>query len=541
MPYGILFREAVYIMKKLVCIYVILHIVVFAVFSQAPTRRLPGVINHPSLNLYAPYLSHDGNALLFLSDNGEDGALIVSFSSRDNDWSEPVELPKNINNRLTFLKGYSLSADGKKLYFTSAKAPVVGGYDIMSSELKGKVWTEPQNFFLPINSKANEGSPSLTVDGNTMFFMRCDKMDQNKAGGCKLFQSDKKPNGQWGEPKELPTNINTGNSQTPRIMADSETLIFSSDKMQETKGGMDLFLTRFNNGTWSDPMPLDFVNTEKDDQFVSAAALGRYLLKEAPGKKSNSELVEFLFPNEVRPKGMMKVEGTITDLEGLPVPAYITITDLSTAKRVYSGRPAADATYFLYLREGSKYEMSVDPEQSNMTYFAKQFDLTSEKISQKEKVNIVLKKLVLGDELPLDLVQFKSTTTQLESFSNAELKRLVRVIKANPQLSFEIQVMLNGYVEDSVKSSPDLSEVTFDSIRTQIDFLDTLGQAGKRDTVIVRTIYHNDRTRLQGKAITEQLVKLGADSASITIFGNAIPALLPENRKLTVKAVARTK
>ena len=529
-------------MKKLACVYALLHIIVLAVFSQAKTRRLPGIINHPSLNLYAPYISHDGNALLFLSDNGEDGAPIVSFTSRENDWSEPVELPKNINNRLTFIKGYSLSADGKKLYFTSTKTPVVGGYDIMSSELKGKTWSEPQNFLLPINSKAHEGSPSLTVDGNTIFFMRCDKMDQNKAGGCKLFQSDKKPNGQWGEPKELPANINTGNSQTPRIMADSETLIFSSDKMNEkTKGGMDLFLTRFSNGVWSDPMPLDFVNTEKDDQFVSAAALGRYLLKEAPGKKNNSELVEFLFPNEVRPKGMMKVEGKITDIDGLPIPAYITITDLSTAKKVYSGRPAVDATYFLYLREGSKYEMSVDPEQSNVTYFAKQFDLTLEKIPQKEKVNIVLKKLVPGDEFSLDLVQFKPATTELEPSSDAELRRLARVIKANPQLSFEVQVMLDGYVEDSVKSSPDLSEFTIDSIRSQIDVLDTLGQVGKRDTIIVKTIYHNDRTQLQGKAITDQLIKFGADSTRVTHFGNAIPALFPENRKLTVKAVARAK
>ena len=130
-----------------------------------------------------------------------------------------------------------MSADGKKMYFTSTKSPIVGGYDIMMSELKGKAWSEPQNFMFPINSKTNEGCPSVTMDGNTLYFMRCDKMDQRTAGGCKLFRADKKANGQWDEPKELPSNINTGNSQTPRIMADSETLIFSSDKMSSTKGG----------------------------------------------------------------------------------------------------------------------------------------------------------------------------------------------------------------------------------------------------------------------------------------------------------------
>ncbi len=528
-------------MKKLFCVYILIHITSLIVFSQAKTRRLPGVINHPSLNLYAPYISHDGNALLFVSNNGEDGALVVSYTSRENDWIEPVELPKNINNRLTFIKGYSLSADGKKLYFTSAKSPVVGGYDIMSSDLKGKTWSEPQNFLLPINSKANEGCPSVSIDGNTIYFMRCDKMDQNKATGCKLFQSDKKPNGQWGEPSELAENINTGNSQSPRIMADNETLIFSSDKMSGTKGGMDLFLTRRNNGSWSDPVPLDFANTDKDDQFVSAAALGRYLLKEAPGKKNNNELVEFLFPNELRPKGMMKVEGKITDTEGSSVPSYITITDLTTAKKVYSGRPGGDGSYFLYLREGSKYEMSVDPEKSNVAYFSKQVDLMSEKIPQKEKVNVVLKAAAAGDEFPLDLVQFRPATAQLESSSETELKRLARLIRANPQLRFEIQVMLNGYEEDSVKSSPELSEFMMDSIRSQIDAIDSLGMPIKRDTVIARTIYHNDRTLIQGKAIVDQLIKYGADATGLKYFGNAIPALLPENKKLTVKAVAHAK
>ena len=337
------------------------------------------------------------------------------------------------------------------MYFTSTKSPVVGGYDIMMSELKGKAWTEPQNFMLPINTKTNEGCPSISVDGKTLYFMRCEKMDQRTAGGCKLFRADKKANGQWGEPTELPSNINTGNSQTPRIMADSETLIFSTDKMGSTKGGMDLYITRLSNGSWSDPVPLDFVNTPQDDQFVSASALGRYLIKEAPGARKNSELVEFLFPDEVRPKGMMKVEGKITDENGAASPAYITIIDLVNSKRVHSARPAVDGSFFLYIREGSKYEMSVDPEQSKISYFARQFDLTGDKIPQREKINVVLKQPVPGDELLLEGIQFIPFTSQLEPTSENELKRLVRLIKANPQLNFEIQVMLTGYEEDSVQ------------------------------------------------------------------------------------------
>jgi hypothetical protein len=527
-------------MRKLACLLLLVHAAI-VLHGQAKIRRLPGIINHPSLNLYAPFISHDGNALLFVSDNGEDGALTVSYTARENDWSEPTELPKNVNHRLVYLKGFSLSADGKKMYFTSTKSPIVGGYDLMMSELKGKTWSEPENFMAPVNSKTNEGCPSLSVDGKSLYFMRCEKMDQRTAGVCKLFRADKKANGQWDEPKELPANINTGNSQTPRIMADSETLIFSSDKMGSTKGGMDLYMTRLSNGTWSDPLPLDFVNTEQDDQFVSASALGRYLIKEAPGSRKNSELVEFLFPNDLRPRGMMKVEGKITDENGAATPAYITITDVVTSKRVYSSRPASDGSYFLYIREGSKYEMSIDPEQSKISYFARQFDLTGEKIPQREKINVTLKQPEPGAEILLEGIQFKPLTSELEPTSESEMKRFIRLVKANPQLNFEIQVMLNGYEEDSVRSSEDLTEVSVDSIKTQIDEIDSLGQLYKRDTVISKTLYHNNRTQSQANSIVEYITKAGIDTTSVKTLTNAIPAVLPENRKLMVKAVARAK
>jgi hypothetical protein len=528
-------------MRKSAFLLVLLHVCFLYAAGQAKTRRLPGIINHPSLNVYAPYISHDGNALLFVTDMGEDGSLIVAYTSRENDWVEPVELPKTVNNKSSFLKGFALSADGKTMFFTSAKAPVVGGYDILSSELKGKTWTEPQNLFMPINSKTNEGCPSPSADGKSLYFMRCDNMDHRSATGCKLFRVDKKPNGQWSEPTELPANINTGNSQSPRIMADSETLIFASDKMVGGKGGMDLFVTRLIDGAWSNPQPLNFVNSEEDDQFVTVSALGRYLIKETPGARKNIELVEFLIPNELRPKGMMKVEGSISDPSGASVPAYITVTDLSNGKRAYSGRPASDGSYVLYVREGSKYEFSVDPEQSKISYFTKVFDLTGEKIPQREKIDVSLKQPVPGDELSLHGIQFKTFTAQLESSSESEMKKLVRLMKANPDLSFEIQLLLEGYEEDSVKSSPDMTEIMIDSVHSQVDAIDSLGQLYKRDTLIAKTTYHNDRTQQQANAIVEYLVASGINSDNLKTLTRAIPAALPENRKLIVTAVAGSK
>ena len=62
---------------------------------------------------------------------------------------------------------------------------------------------------------------------------------------------------------------------------------------------MDLYETKYIKGQWSNPVPLDFINTAKDDQYVSATSVGRYLLRDAI-EVSASELVEIPIPTELQ-------------------------------------------------------------------------------------------------------------------------------------------------------------------------------------------------------------------------------------------------
>lgn len=508
--------------------------------SQAKLRRLPNSINSPSMNVSAPFISLDGSTILFTSDYGNEG-LMIYFSQRESgDWKQPAELPKHLNSRLNLLPGYSLSPDGKTLYITSAKSGGVGGFDIWASDLTGSTWSPIRNLFLPINTKANEACATFSPDGSTMFFMRCDKMDMQRADKCKIFMSKKKPGTQqWDEPIELPAHINTGNSQTPRIAADGETLIFSSDKFSPNKGGMDLYVTKLKNGTWSAPLPIDAVNTEKDDQYVSMQANGRYLLKEAPGK-FKSEILEYLLPDELRPRGVMKVEGFIKDTEGKPTPAYISVFDLFNNKRVLSSRPEADGSFFFYLLEGNAYELSVDHEQGPYTFFSKQFDLMHNEPLRNEKINVTLKPVASGDEIMLDGLHFNPHTLTLDNNAESELRRVTRLMKSTP-LNFELQVLLSGYVEDSVQSSPDLTELIIDSTNVVLQKVDSLGQLSTQDSLVVKNRYHNDRTQKEAGVIIDKLVASGVDRNRITVFVNARQEDIIENRKTVIKIVARPK
>ncbi len=510
------------------------------VVAQAKLRKMPANINHSPINNYAPYISLDGNSMVYIADVAEDNALTMSYTAREGvSWKEPVVLPRSVNIRLNFLRGYALSPDGKTLYISNNRSNGLGGFDIYSSQLTGVNWTEPVNIALPINSKSNESCPSISVDGNTMYFMRCDKMDYQKAEGCRIFMVAKKANGLWDNPVELPATINTGNSQTPRIMGDSESLIFSSDKFPGNKGGMDLYITKLSNGQWTTPVALDFANTTKDDQYVSASSLGRYLLKDAPGQRSN-ELVEMLFPPEIRPKGVVKIEGSVAGDN--PAGVYVTVFNSKDQSKVFTTRPAKDGNFVTYIKEGGIYDLSVDPEKDNYTFFSKSFDLTGDKFSLIEKVSAEIKPAESGDEITLSGVSFKTSSSELTPTSQQELRRLQRLILGNPGKSFSILVTMMGYEKDSVRSNPDLTETIVDTVRIPVvrktELLDSASSPlPPRDSIVLKYTYHNDRTLKQAKVIGDNLVKLGIPASRIACSGKAEPEAILENRKTLVKVI----
>ncbi|MGC4033930.1 MAG: hypothetical protein QM754_19795 [Tepidisphaeraceae bacterium] len=511
-----------------------------AAWGQAKLRKMPANINHAPMNNFAPYISLDGNSMVFVADNAEDNALTLNYTAREGvSWKDPVILPRSVNIRLNFLRGYALSPDGKTLYTSNNKNAGLGGFDIYTSQLTGSSWSEPVNIALPINSKGNECCPTLSVDGSTMYFTRCERMDYQKAEGCKIFMVAKKSNGLWGDPVELPASINTGNSQAPRIMGDSETLIFSSDKFPGNKGGMDLYLTKFVNGQWSAPIAVDFANTPKDDIYVSASSLGRYLLKDAPGQRSN-ELVEMLFPSEIRPKGVVKIEGVVTSDN--PSSAFVTVFNTKDQSKVFSTRPGKDGTFVTYIKEGGVYDLSVDPEKDNYTFFSKAFDLTGDKFSLIEKVDVNIKPAESGDEISLDGISFKPSSAEMTPTSAQELRRLQRLIQGNSGKSFSIFVTMMGYQKDSVRSNPDLTEIIVDTLRIpvlpKINPLDSAATpVPPHDSLVFKYTYHNDRTLKQAKAIGDYLVKLGVPAGRLACSGKAEPEAILENRKTFVKVI----
>lgn len=567
-------------MNRLIFVFPAIALISIHCIAQSKLRKLPSNINHPAINVSAPYVSLDGNSLVFISDNSDENQPTMFYTTKRDavNWNDPVMIPRSVNNRLNFINGFALSADGKTLLLSSLKSGGLGGFDIVMSQLKGTIWSETTNLGLPINSIGHEACPSLSADGSALYFMRCEKMDQKSASGCKLFVSKKSRLGRWEEPVELPDYINTGNSQTPRILGDGETLIFSSDQFPNNKGDMDLYMTRIENDQWSKPVTLDFANTSIRDQYVSAASLGRYLLKDQPGART-TEIVEILFPPDIKPKATIKIDGLVTGLQNLTSP-YLAAFDLTHQQRVFSGRPDKNGAFTLFLKEGSVYDFSVEPELETYTFYSKIYDLTGDHIPQWDKIEPSVSEISSQTELELN-IQFDPSSTKVSPFSVQEIKRVARMVKGNPNRSFALDVTLFGYLQDSVRSSPDLTEVIVDTLHFQVeklipdtqkidslldvlnsldsaesattDSLQLIQQAAFRyeldsiknnafttvmiDSTALKYTYHNDRTEAQGVQIVDLVMKETGSIKNLTFTHQAL--VEPENEKRKTRVMIR--
>jgi hypothetical protein len=98
---------------------------------------------------------------------------------------------------------------------------------------------------------------------------------------------------------------------------------------------------------------------------------------------------------------------------------------------------------------------------------------------------------------------------------------------------------LAGYLEDANNNNPDLTESSTDSSYVTIEEIDSMGQLITRDSLVVKTIFHNDRTEKQANTIIEQLVALGVDRKKITITTEAKPEDSTENRKMLITLIAK--
>ncbi len=508
--------STIMLLSKKPLLFALLMMGSWAVLGQASKRLLPHNINLSGYNNFSPAISGDGNVLVYLSDYSNDGEMIMLYSTRltMRSWkdSKEVDRPANIPS-ITFRGGYALNFDGSVLYITNKKTGGLGGYDIWYSEWNGSSWGSPKNFGKPINSSVNDGSPSLSTDGLVMYFMRCEKMTNGSAENCRIMMSEK-IKGRWQEATELPSPINNGNEMAPKILSDNQTLIFASDRIGG-KGGFDLYLSRRTETGWSEPINLDFVNTPEDDIFSSVAAKGRYIMIDRNGGRGRV-IEEVLIPSELQPKKVLQVVGHAVDGNtSLPLSATAKVYIPDTRKRIIFKKTDTKGDYNFGLIEGEVYDFSLEPEDASFYTFSKLYDLSTMKNSTRDELKVKFNKKEPGIKNELGAIAYQPETSELSDASVYELRRLTRLIKANPAEQFVFSVELYDFRSDSIAAN-ELTEVRRDTLQWEEEtaVLDSLTNEPTDSVQIqhftkVTTTYDNNKTEKQAQALLDYLVSKG--------------------------------
>ena len=197
-------------------------------------------------------ISPDGNEMYFSvqSVRQDFTAIMVSHKTKK-DWGSPHIA--SFSGQYKDIEPF-LSQDGLTLYFASSR-PVKGretensNYDIWKVQRKSldSEWSEPVNLGVPVNTEADEFYPSVAASGNLYFTAQ----REGTKGKEDIFIS-RFENGSYQEPESLPEAIDSQGYEFNAFVAPDESyILFTGYGREDGMGGGDLSISRKNDkGEW---------------------------------------------------------------------------------------------------------------------------------------------------------------------------------------------------------------------------------------------------------------------------------------------------
>lgn len=384
---------------------------------------------------YLPCLTADISELLFTRrDKAED--FFISYN-KNGQWTQAEKLPSLLNSNHNEGAG-SLSPDGRFIYFTRCGAEDgLGSCDIYVSEKIGGQWQEPKNLGSNVNSSAWDSQPCIASDGRTLFFVSNRK---DGLGKSDIYYTYLQDNGQWTKAKNCGKNINTkGNEMSPFVHQSNSVIYFASDE-HLGMGGFDLFYSKIENGKFQPAINLGYpINTSKDENSLTLSAQGDYAIY-----ASDLDLYEFTMPQSIRPLAATYIKGIILDKETKqPLSAKLQIKNLKNARLAHESISDKKTGEFLIcLAEGEEYAFSISCE--NYLFYSENFS-TKQENQEKE---ILLTPIKTGEGLILNNIFFATNSHELLPTSFAELNTLIELMQNNPSL----KLLVEGHTDNIGKA-----------------------------------------------------------------------------------------
>ncbi len=409
---------------------------------QIEKEILPAPLNGFALQ-YFPVLTADGKQLFFTRRGGtaafDKEDIYISQAESSQIWTAPQSISAKINS--SYNEGTcSVTADGNFLIFTSCDAPdSQGSCDLYSAEKVGGEWQAPKNMGAKINSSFWDSQPSLSADGRLLFFSS-DR--RGGLGGNDIWYASRKADGSWSEAKNVGSPINTQKDEiSPFLFFNNETLFFASDGHLGF-GGMDIFLSRVSEGMFRKPENLGLPINDHLDQvalFITAQKDYAYYSELSASSSSSDRafLYRFKFPEKIEIGENLTVTGgkVIHAKTGEPISARLSLVSLVNDSTRYQFQSnGQDGSFLMLYPEQDAAGLYVEKQ----GFLPKIYNVDRDAIKNVKDLKVELVPIASGEEFVFENVFFDFDSYQLKQESLSSLRRLHRFLLGNPKVSIRI-------------------------------------------------------------------------------------------------------
>lgn len=358
---------------------------------------------------YGPVLNANEDVLIFTSErpNTTGGKIdkvdktysediYISYKDENGVWSEPKHMGDSVNTEGEDAS-VALSPDGHQLLiYRLHKHDLMhhSSGDLFICELEGDHWSTPKRLPDVISSaKYWEPSGSFSADGSKLVFTSDRKDGSN--GGTDIWISIKDAEGNWTEPKNLGSNINTKfDEDSPYLHPDGKTLYFCSNG-HNTIGGYDIFYSKWesDSNSWGKPKNLGYpINTAHDDIHFTWSADGKriYFSSIRPEGKGGKDIYFAEIEKPLSAKVVIKQGIVKSEANGMPVNASIQLFNKKTMEELgtYISN-SSTGKYTIILTEGRSYHLKVTAD----NYLPYESDVNENDLAKQDDLikNILLK------------------------------------------------------------------------------------------------------------------------------------------------------
>ncbi len=397
---------------------------------------------------YSPTLTVDEKTFIFTRQRPRDEQTIHSMAFEedffisswiDSAWSPAKKMPAPINSHGNE-GAQCISPDGQYMYFTICnKEDGVGSCDLYYARRQGNQWTSPVNMGPVVNSSTWDSQPSISPDGNTLYFASA------RGGGVGNMDiwSTTRVNNVWQSPVNLGPTINTKKGEmSPFIHPDGQTLYFNSNG-HVGMGANDIYFSRMDSSSqWQTPVNLGYpINTFKDEGFLIVNGKGNkaYFSSGQFNTDQGMDLYTFDLYEAARPVTVTYMKGIVYDKNTRQLlEAHFELIDLETGQIVVqSNSDPVNGEFIVSLPNEKNYALNVSRE--GYLFYSENFTLkgTHDRTDPFLK-DVPLQPMETGVTVVLKNIFFDFDKFDLLPESQVELTRLVDLLKKNPRMNIEI-------------------------------------------------------------------------------------------------------